>query len=110
MNNSLLDERLKKSCGSRIAEDGKIDIMNEFRFAAEEIGLSPEDSGGTITFKGMDPIVNSTIPLGTGAAISLMLKATGRNEGMENAGRRRTGYVRRNLKMHCKTQRSVPDA
>ena len=75
MNNSLLDERLKKSCGSRIAEDGKIDIMNEFRFAAEEIGLSPEDSGGTITFKGMDPIVNSTIPLGTGAAISLMLKA-----------------------------------
>ena len=75
MNISLLDERLKKSCGSRIAEDGKIDIMNEFRFAAEEIGLSPEDSGGTITFKGMDPIVNSTIPLGTGAAISLMLKA-----------------------------------
>lgn len=75
MGEQKLDERLRKACRTRIAEDGKIDILEEFETAARNIGLSPEDAGGSIEFFGEDPIVNSTIPLGTGASICLMLKA-----------------------------------
>lgn len=70
-----LDERLQKVSKTRIAKEGQIDVDREFDKVAESIGLSREDAGGKITFHGADPIVNSVIPLGTGASISFMLKA-----------------------------------
>lgn len=70
-----LDLRLRRACASRIREEGKINIYEEFERVVNEIGMSSKDAGGTITFNGADPIVDSTIALGTGAAISLMAKS-----------------------------------
>ncbi|MBP5744224.1 MAG: hypothetical protein J6W44_04910, partial [Oscillospiraceae bacterium] len=70
-----LDVRLRRACSSRISEEGKINIYEEFERVVKEIGLSSEDAGGTITFNGADPIVDSTIALGTGSAIGLMAKS-----------------------------------
>lgn len=75
MRKESLDERLKKACMRRIYKDGQINIYEEFERVANEIGMSSEDAGGTITFNGADPIVDSTIALGTGASIGLMLKS-----------------------------------
>lgn len=73
--NMTLDERLRKSCTETISEDGKINIYDEFEKVANSIGMSATDAGGKITFNGADPIVDSTIALGTGASIGLMLKS-----------------------------------
>ena len=35
---------------------GSFDINAEFRSVMHDLGLSPEDSGGSITFIGEDPI------------------------------------------------------
>jgi len=75
MAQETLDERLRKSCRERISEAEKIDINEEFERVANEIGLSSADCGGTISFHGADPIVDSTIALGTGASIGLMVKS-----------------------------------
>lgn len=75
MCNLELDQRLKKACNSRIRKEGQINIYEEFEKVVNEIGLSSEDAGGKITFNGADPIVDSTIALGTGSAIGLMAKS-----------------------------------
>lgn len=75
MNDGSLDARLKSACATRIAQDGKLDVDKEFQKVIEGIGLKEEDAGGKITFHGTDPIVNSTIALGTGSAIGLMAKS-----------------------------------
>ncbi len=70
-----LDERLREACSTRIREEGKINIYEEFDAVVREMGMSPKDCGGKITFHGADPIVDSKIALGTGAAIGLMAKS-----------------------------------
>lgn len=75
MTKQSLDARLRQACSTRIAEEGKINIYEEFENVVNEIGLSSEDAGGKITFEGADPIVNSTIALGTGSSICLMAKS-----------------------------------
>lgn len=75
MNNMQLDARLRKACSERIKDERKINIYEEFEKVVNEIGLSSEDAGGKITFNGADPVVNSTIALGTDSAIGLMAKS-----------------------------------
>ncbi len=75
MNDMQLDIRLRKACSGRIKEEGKINIYEEFEKVVNEIGMSSEDAGGKIIFNGADPVVNSTIALGTGSAIGLMAKS-----------------------------------
>jgi crotonobetainyl-CoA:carnitine CoA-transferase CaiB-like acyl-CoA transferase len=53
------------------------DVNVRFRSLMNEIGLSPEDTGGTITFVGEDPIFPSVHRLGACIGIPIMLGAAG---------------------------------
>jgi hypothetical protein len=48
------------------------DINAEFRSVMHELGLSPEDTGGSITFVGEDPIFPTKHRLGACIAIPIM--------------------------------------
>ena len=63
------------------------DINAEFRSVMKELGLSPEDTGGTITFVGEDPIFPSVHRLGACIGIPLMAGAA----GIADIWRQRTG-------------------
>jgi crotonobetainyl-CoA:carnitine CoA-transferase CaiB-like acyl-CoA transferase len=75
MGKNILDQRLQKSCTEKITDGDGFDIYKEFEDVANEIGLSAKDAGGNVIFYGADPIVKSTVRLGAGASIGLMLKA-----------------------------------
>ena len=60
---STASDTLKVSTG--------FDINAEFRSVMKELGLSPEDTGGTITFVGEDPIFLSVHRLGACIGIPL---------------------------------------
>ncbi len=76
MSGLSLDEKLKKAWNERTDEtNDRFDIFAELDSVGGEIGLSAADAGGKVEFYGADPIVNSTIRLGAGSAVSLMLKA-----------------------------------
>jgi crotonobetainyl-CoA:carnitine CoA-transferase CaiB-like acyl-CoA transferase len=53
------------------------DINAQFRSVMIELGLSPEDTGGTITFVGEDPIFPSVHRLGACIGIPIMAGAAG---------------------------------
>jgi crotonobetainyl-CoA:carnitine CoA-transferase CaiB-like acyl-CoA transferase len=53
------------------------DINTQFRSVMNELGLSPEDTGGTITFAGEDPIFPSVHRLGACISIPIMAGAAG---------------------------------
>ena len=53
------------------------DINTQFRSVMNELGLSPEDTGGTITFAGEDPIFPSAHRLGACISIPIMAGAAG---------------------------------
>jgi crotonobetainyl-CoA:carnitine CoA-transferase CaiB-like acyl-CoA transferase len=53
------------------------DINAQFRSVMNELGLSPEDTGGTITFVGEDPIFPSVHRLGACISIPIMAAAAG---------------------------------
>ena len=63
------------------------DINAEFRSVMHELGLSPEDTGGTITFVGEDPIFPSVHRLGACISIPIMAGAA----GIADIWRQRTG-------------------
>ena len=63
------------------------DINAEFRSVMHELGLSPEDTGGKITFVGEDPIFPSVHRLGACIAIPIMAGAA----GIADIWRQRTG-------------------
>ena len=63
------------------------DINAEFRSVMHELGLSPEDTGGEITFVGEDPIFPSVHRLGASIAIPIMAGAA----GIADIWRQRTG-------------------
>lgn len=64
-----LDERLKNNLKHRISDDQTIDPMVELERVAQSIGLSSKDAGGKIKFKGLDPVVDSTLPLATATSV-----------------------------------------
>ena len=76
---STASDTLKVSAG--------FDINAEFRSVMKELGLSPEDTGGTITFVGEDPIFPSVHRLGACIGIPLMAGAA----GITDIWRQRTG-------------------
>ena len=53
------------------------DVNARFRSVMSDLGLSPEDTGGTITFVGEDPIVPSVHRLGACIGILIMAGAAG---------------------------------
>ena len=53
------------------------DVNARFRSVMNELGLSPEDTGGTITFVGEDPIFPSVHRLGACIGIPIMAGAAG---------------------------------
>ena len=63
------------------------DINAQFRSVMHELGLSPEDTGGTITFVGEDPIFPSVHRLGACISIPIMAGAA----GIADIWRQRTG-------------------
>ena len=63
------------------------DINAEFRSVMHELGLSPEDTGGEITFVGEDPIFPSVHRLGACIGIPIMAGAA----GIADIWRQRTG-------------------
>jgi crotonobetainyl-CoA:carnitine CoA-transferase CaiB-like acyl-CoA transferase len=63
------------------------DINAEFRSVMHELGLSPEDTGGSITFIGEDPIFPSKHRLGACVSIPIMAGAA----GIADIWRQRTG-------------------
>ena len=66
---------------------GSFDINAEFRSVMHDLGLSPEDTGGTITFVGEDPIFPSVHRLGACISIPIMAGAA----GIADIWRQRTG-------------------
>src|SRR6201987_4784949 len=63
------------------------DINTHFRSVMSDLGLSPEDTGGTITFVGEDPIFPSVHRLGACIGIPIMAGAA----GIANIWRQRSG-------------------
>jgi crotonobetainyl-CoA:carnitine CoA-transferase CaiB-like acyl-CoA transferase len=63
------------------------DINAEFRSVMHDLGLSPEDTGGSITFTGEDPIFPTVHRLGACVSIPIMAGAA----GVANIWRQRTG-------------------
>jgi crotonobetainyl-CoA:carnitine CoA-transferase CaiB-like acyl-CoA transferase len=63
------------------------DINAHFRSVMHELGLSPEDTGGSITFVGEDPIFPTKHRLGACIAIPIMAGAA----GIADIWRQRTG-------------------
>ena len=63
------------------------DINAHFRAVMHDLGLSPEDTGGSITFIGEDPIFPTKHRLGACISIPIMAGAA----GIANIWRQRTG-------------------
>ena len=66
---------------------GEFDINAEFRSVMHDLGLSPEDTGGSINFIGEDPIFPTKHRLGACIAIPIMAGAA----GIADIWRQRTG-------------------
>jgi crotonobetainyl-CoA:carnitine CoA-transferase CaiB-like acyl-CoA transferase len=66
---------------------GDFDINAEFRSVMHSLGLSPEDTGGSITFVGEDPIFPTVHRLGACISIPIMAGAA----GIADIWRQRTG-------------------
>jgi len=66
---------------------GSFDINAEFRSVMHDLGLSPEDTGGSVTFVGEDPIFPTKHRLGACIAIPIMAGAA----GIADIWRQRTG-------------------
>jgi crotonobetainyl-CoA:carnitine CoA-transferase CaiB-like acyl-CoA transferase len=69
---------------------GEFDINAEFRSVMHDLGLSPEDTGGSITLIGDDPIFPTKHRLGACIAIPIMAGAA----GIADIWRQRTGRGR----------------
>lgn len=55
--------------------DGGFDIDAQLRDVLGNVGLSPDVTGGEIRFRGLDPIVPSTVRLGAASALGLAAKS-----------------------------------
>ncbi|EIT84844.1 L-carnitine dehydratase/bile acid-inducible protein F taxon [Fictibacillus macauensis ZFHKF-1] len=75
MSKENMTNKIVKALQSPITENGHFNLHAELAEVLEGVGLSPADSGGDITFYGKDPIVPSTLRLGSAAAIALAAKS-----------------------------------
>lgn len=66
-----LTRSLERTTSHRLTSD-EHDIHGALRDMLAEIGFTPEDAGGAITFEGLDPIMKSCIRLGGAAALGLV--------------------------------------
>ena len=57
---------------TNIQDDGQFNINEHFNELMKSVGLDPADTGGSITFVGEDPIMESRIRLGAAYAIPYM--------------------------------------
>lgn len=72
---SRMAEALTASLQKTVAEPlttDSFDIHGALTAMLSEIGISPRDGGGAITFSGLDPIMPSTVRLGGSAALALV--------------------------------------
>ena len=69
-----LHDRLRAAVANPATSD-EFDPHTELAEVLAGIGMSPADTGGTITFRGADPVVPSTLRLGGSAAIALAAKS-----------------------------------
>ena len=70
-----LTEALLHANQRRLTDTDDFDIQAKLRNVLETVGLFPEDCGGTITFKGKDPVVSSVLRIAAAAGISLTAKS-----------------------------------
>ncbi|TCP53598.1 CoA transferase family III [Tamaricihabitans halophyticus] len=70
-----LTDRLQKAIDAPATDDGGFDPRAELEEVLAGIGLSGSDTGGSITFRGADPIVPSTLRLGAAAGIAMVAKS-----------------------------------
>jgi crotonobetainyl-CoA:carnitine CoA-transferase CaiB-like acyl-CoA transferase len=71
----MLRETILNALNNRITSDEVFNIDKEFERFLKEFNLSREDTGGSISFVGKDPIVPSTIKFATASAMGLAAKA-----------------------------------
>lgn len=70
-----LTRRIKAAVAAPATDDA-FDIETAFAEVLAGIGMSPEDVGGTVAFRGADPVVPSTLRLGAAAGIALAAKSS----------------------------------
>ncbi|MEU0571469.1 CoA transferase [Nonomuraea sp. NPDC005983] len=71
MNSDQLRAAMLRAVNERVTSDD-FDMMAELRRLLEPLGLSPEDSGGTINFAKKDPLMASSLRIGGVAALALV--------------------------------------
>lgn len=67
-----LDSRLRAALAP---DNNPIDVHAELAEVLAGVDMSPADAGGTVTFRGADPIVPSTLRLASAAGIGLVAKS-----------------------------------
>ncbi|WP_235892413.1 CoA transferase [Mycolicibacterium hodleri] len=70
-----LTEAISRSLDAPIEAEVGYDVHTEFGAVLSGVGISTDDIGGTVSFRGVDPIVPSTLRLGAAAAIGLAAKS-----------------------------------
>ncbi|HDR6289187.1 TPA: CoA transferase [Bacillus cereus] len=75
MSNVELTNALNESYKNRIKDKDNFDIHKELEKVLADIGLSPDDCGGKVTFYGEDPIEPSTLRLASAAGIAMVAKS-----------------------------------
>ncbi|WP_423809805.1 CoA transferase [Priestia koreensis] len=75
MSNRELTDMLNDAYHNPIKKDDGFDIYKELEKVLADVGLSPEDAGGNISFYGKDPIAPSTLRLASAAGIALVAKS-----------------------------------
>ncbi|MFC8125758.1 CoA transferase [Streptomyces sp. NPDC057302] len=70
-----LTDRIQKAIAHPLTRDDGFDIHQALREVLDAVGLHPEDSGGSISFIGSDPIVPSIMRLGAVPALGMTAKS-----------------------------------
>jgi crotonobetainyl-CoA:carnitine CoA-transferase CaiB-like acyl-CoA transferase len=70
-----LTDRIHRAVAAPATDGAGFDVHAELSEVLAGIGLSTRDTGGTITFRGADPIVPSTLRLGAAAGLGLVAKS-----------------------------------
>ncbi|WP_369355326.1 CoA transferase [Streptomyces sp. cg2] len=69
-----LTDRITRAIAAPATDDA-FDVHSETSEVLAGIGLKPQDTGGTISFRGADPVVPSTLRLGAASGIALVAKS-----------------------------------
>src|SRR5580704_11198410 len=72
---SVLTDRIEAALAAPIAQEREFDTLAALDEVLAGIGLGRRDIGGEVTFRGVDPIVPSTLRLAAAAGIGLVAKS-----------------------------------